>query len=177
MKSRGWARGGLRFQASCRSWTTWQVMPCMRKVCGTMCMMDPSCGTAVHRLAVHNHDWALPLVGIDKMYSSLGMQSPFLGAAGVGAFDPGWHTFRRNMGDAYKRNWAGPYDSPRTAPSARAKSCTYLRWFARPGKMPAEPYSMSSVSFPSRFPNSGDWCSSGRGPMTCQLSRAEWQGL
>ncbi len=44
------------------------------------------------------------------------------------------------MGDAYKRNWAGLHDSPRTAPSARAKFCTYLRWFARPGKMPAEPY-------------------------------------
>ncbi len=44
------------------------------------------------------------------------------------------------MGDAYKRNWAGLHDSPRTAPSARAKSCTYLRWFARPGKMPAKPY-------------------------------------
>ncbi len=66
------------------------------------------------------------------------MQSPFLGPAGVGAVDP--HTFRRNMGDAYKRNWAGLHDSPRTAPSARAKSCTYLRWFARPGRMPAEPY-------------------------------------
>ncbi len=50
------------------------------------------------------------------------------------------HTFRRNMNGAYKRNWAGLHDSPRTAPSARAKSCTYLRWFARPGRMPAEPY-------------------------------------
>ncbi len=39
-----------------------------------------------------------------------------------------------------QRNWAGLHDSPRMAPSARAKSCTYLRWFARPGKMPAEPY-------------------------------------
>ncbi len=44
------------------------------------------------------------------------------------------------MGDAYKGNWAGLHDSPRTAPSARAKSCMYLRWFARPGKMPVEPY-------------------------------------
>ncbi len=69
--------------------------------------VDPSCG-----------NWA---AGVDKMYSSLGMQSPFLGPAGVGAVDP--HTFRRNMGDAYKRNWAGLHDSPRTAPSARAKSC------------------------------------------------------
>ncbi len=66
------------------------------------------------------------------------MQSPFLGPAGVGAADP--HTFRRNMDDAYKRNWAGLHVSPRTAPSARAKSCTCLRWFARPGKMLAAPY-------------------------------------
>ncbi len=69
---------------------------------------------------------------------SLGMPSPFLGSAEVGAVDP--HTFRRNMGDAYKKNSAGLHDSPRMAPSARAKSCTYLRWFARPGKIPAEPY-------------------------------------
>ncbi len=47
------------------------------------------------------------------MYSILGMQSSFLGPAGVGAVDP--HTFRRNIGDAYKRNWAGLHDSPRTA--------------------------------------------------------------
>ncbi len=86
--------------------------------------VDPSCG-----------NWA---AGVDKMYSSLGMQSPFLGPAGVGAVDP--YTFRKNMGDAYKRNWAGLHDSPRTAPSARAKSCTCLRWFARPCRMPAEPY-------------------------------------
>ncbi len=96
--------------------------------------VDPSCG-----------NWA---AGVDTMYSSLGMQSPFLGPAGVGAVDP--HTFRRNMADAYKRSWAGLHDSPRgrTAPSARAKSCTYLRWFARPGKMPAEPYFELPISLP-----------------------------
>ncbi len=66
------------------------------------------------------------------------MRIAILGPAGVGAVDP--HTFRRDMGDAYKRNWAGLHVSPRTAPSACTKSCTYLRWFARPGKMPAEPY-------------------------------------
>ncbi len=32
------------------------------------------------------------------------------------------------------------HDASRAAPSARAKSCTYLRRFARPGRMPAEPY-------------------------------------
>ncbi len=103
------------------------------------------------------------MANIGHMYSSLGMQSPFLGPAGVGAIDPlDPHTFRRNMGDAFKRNWAGLYVSPRTAPSARAKSCTYLnlRWFARPGKMPAEPYFELPVSLPS----SGHWCSSGWGP-------------
>ena len=30
--------------------------------------------------------------------------------------------------------------SPRTAPSARAKLCTYLRWFARPDGCSVEPY-------------------------------------
>ncbi len=78
-------------------------------------------------------NWA---AGVDKVYSSLGMQSPFLGPAVVGAVDP--HTFGRAMDDAYKRNWAGLHDSPRTSPSARAKSCTHLRWFARPGEMPVQ---------------------------------------
>ncbi len=50
--------------------------------------MDPLCG-----------NWA---AGVDKVYSSLGMQSPFLGLTGVSVVDP--HTFRRNMGDAQKRN-------------------------------------------------------------------------
>ncbi len=38
-------------------------------------------------------DWA---ADVDKMYSSLGMQSPFLGPAGVGAVDP--HTFEEEHG-------------------------------------------------------------------------------
>ncbi len=33
------------------------------------------------------------------------------------------------------------------------------------------------LSFPSRFLSPGDWCNSGWGPMTCQLSRAAWHGL
>ncbi len=135
------------------------------KFCKTMWMM---------------HGWT-PYVAIGQQglirctpvlrHAKLGMQSPFLGPAGVGAVDP--HTFRRNMGDAYKRNWAGLHDSPRTAPSARATSCTYLRWFARPGKMPAEPYfelpiSLSKLRRLMQFRP---------GSMTCQLSRAAWQGL
>ncbi len=66
-------------------------MPCMRKFLRDNvhdARMDPTCG-----------NWA---AGVDKMYSGLGMQSPFLGPAGVGPVDP--HTCRRNMGDAYKRN-------------------------------------------------------------------------
>ncbi len=43
----------------------------------------------------------------------------------------------RGIGLVYMMLLARP---PRTAPSARAKSRTYLRWFARPGKLPAEPY-------------------------------------
>ncbi len=98
--------------------------------------MDPSCG-----------NWA---AGVDKMYYSLGMQSHFLGPAWVphvGAVDP--HAFRENMDDAYKLkgNWARPHDSPRTAPSARTKSCTYLHWFARPGKVPAEPHFAAHLAF------------------------------
>ncbi len=93
--------------------------------------VDPSCG-----------NWA---AGVDKMYFSLGMQSPFLGPAGVGAVDP--HTFRRNMGDAYKRNWAGLHDSPRTAPSVcanLARVCAGLLGQARCLQSPI-------LSFPSRF--------------------------
>ncbi len=98
--------------------------------------MDPSCG-----------NWA---AGVDKMYSSLGMQSPFLGPAGVGAVDP--HTFRRNMGDAYKRNWAGLHDSPRTDPLLAqnlARICAGLLGQARCLQSPI-------LSFASRFPSSGD---------------------
>ncbi len=34
----------------------------------------------------------------------------------------------------------GLHISPRGAPSRVAKLCTYLRWFARPGRVDTEPY-------------------------------------
>ena len=36
--------------------------------------------------------------------------------------------------------WQGLAISPRTVPSALAKLCTYLCWFARPDKVSGEPY-------------------------------------
>ncbi len=85
---------------------------------------DPSCG-----------NWA---AGVHKKYLSLGMQPPCVGQAGVRALDP--VIFRQKMGDEYKRVWADLHVSPRMAPSAGAISCTYLRWLAKPGKIPEEPY-------------------------------------
>ena len=86
-------------------------------------------------------NWA---AGVQKQYSSLGMPSPFAGQ-GLGAVDA--PVFRKKFADDYKKVWADLHVSPRTAPSARAKYCTYLRWFSRPGQMPAEPYFDLPISF------------------------------
>ena len=84
---------------------------------------DPLCG-----------NWA---AGVRKRYLSLSMQSPFT-SAGVCAVDA--PTFQKKLSDEYKLVWAGLHVSPRTAPTARAKFCTYFRWLSRPGGMPSEPY-------------------------------------
>ena len=65
------------------------------------------------------------------------MRSPF-SADGVQAIEA--PLFRQKMCGEYKSQWANLHVSPRTAPAARAKLCTYLRWFSRPGCMPSEPY-------------------------------------
>ena len=84
---------------------------------------DPHCG-----------NWA---AGVQKKYIELGMPAPF----SSGRLQPvNGPVFRQRLGQQYKSVWAGLHISPRTAPSSGAKKCTYLRWFARPGKMPAEPY-------------------------------------
>ena len=84
---------------------------------------DPLCG-----------NWA---AGIQKQYSTLGMLSPF-GGQGIRAVDA--PIFRQKFAHDHSRVWAHLHVLARTAPSARAKYCTYLHWFFRPGKMLAEPY-------------------------------------
>ena len=68
---------------------------------------------------------------------SLGMRSPFSAAGVQGIEAP---LFRQRLGAEYKSVWANLHVSPRVAPEKGVKLCTYLRWFARPGGMPAEPY-------------------------------------
>ena len=86
-------------------------------------LADPLCG-----------NWA---AGIHKQYIALGMRSPFSAAGVQGIEAP---LFRQRLGAEYKSVWANLHVSPRTAPKKGVKLCTYLRWFARPGGMPAEPY-------------------------------------
>ena len=79
-------------------------------------------------------NWA---AGVQKRYTSLGMASPFLGGRiqFVDAFG-----FQRAMLDRENEVWAGLNISPRSAPSKKAKLCTYLRWFPRPEQCSVEPY-------------------------------------
>ena len=48
--------------------------------------------------------------------------------------------FQRAMLDRENEVWAGLHISPRSAPSKKAKLCTYLRWFSRPERCSVEPY-------------------------------------
>ena len=79
-------------------------------------------------------NWA---AGIVRQYASLGMQSPF-SAGRVQSVDPA--TFTKAMSDRQASIWDGLHVCPRTAPSARAKLCTYQRWFSRPANTSFEPY-------------------------------------
>ena len=48
--------------------------------------------------------------------------------------------FQRAMRASESEVGAGPPTSPGSAPSRKAKLCTYLRWFSRPERCSLEPY-------------------------------------
>ena len=95
-------------------------------------ILSDNINDALHGASSHN--WA---AGIQKHYAHLGLASPFSGGK-LQNIDA--HGFQRAMLAQEDSVWQGLAISPRTAPSARAKLCTYLRWFARPGKVSGEPY-------------------------------------
>ena len=75
--------------------------------------------------------------GIVKQYSRLGMASPFSSSGITGLNSLG---FQANMKGQLCRVWDGLHVSPRTAPSKRAKLCTYFAWFLRPSQLKSVPY-------------------------------------
>ena len=79
-------------------------------------------------------NWA---AGVFKQYASLGLASPFSGGD-IHCINA--HGFQQAQLAREKSVWNGLHISPRNAPSARAKLCTYFRWFARPDCLSVEPY-------------------------------------
>ena len=77
-------------------------------------------------------NWA---AGVHRQYTSLGMVSPFLGGRFLDTFG-----FQRAMLARENDIWARLHNSPRSAPSKKAKVCAYLRWFSRPERWSVEPY-------------------------------------
>ena len=75
--------------------------------------------------------------GIVKQYSRLGMVSPF-SSSGITCLNS--LGFQANMKGLLCRVWDGLHVSPRTAPSKRAKLCTYFAWFLRPSQLKTVPY-------------------------------------
>ncbi len=112
-------------------------------------------------------NWA---AGVQRQYVSLGLPSPFLSGK-IQNLDV--HGFQQAMLAREKAVWDGLHVSPRTAPSARAKLCTYFRWFSRPDKCSVEPY----YELPLLSPNSGRSFISGWALMLCLLSRVDLASL
>ena len=71
-------------------------------------------------------NWAGDIV---KQYSRLGMASPF-SSSGIACLNS--LGFQANMEGQLKKVWGGLHVSPRTAPSKRAKLCTYFAWVSAP---------------------------------------------
>ena len=65
------------------------------------------------------------------------MASPFSSSGIVGLNSLG---FQANMKGQLSKVWNGLHVSPRTAPSKRAKLCTYFAWFLRPSQRKTVPY-------------------------------------
>ena len=86
--------------------------------------------------------------GIVKQYSRLGMVSPF-SSFGITCLNS--LGFQANMKGLLCRVWGGLHVSPRTAPSKRAKLCTYFAGFLRPSQLKTVPY----LSFQCPFPGYG----------------------
>ena len=74
---------------------------------------------------------------IVKQYSRLGMVSPFSSSGMTCLNSLG---FQANVKGQLCRIWDGLHVSPRTAPSKRAKLCTYFAWFLRPSQLKTVPY-------------------------------------
>ncbi len=123
---------------------TWQGMPCMRKFCGTTCMM---------------HEW-IPHVAAGQQ--ALIRRAPVLAGSPPSLVRLGWvlstHT---PSGGTWVMHTRGIglvcmillAQLPLLAQN-HARICTGLLGQARCLQSPI-------LSFPSRFPSSGDWCSSG----------------
>ena len=82
----------------------------------------PSCG-----------NWA---GGIVRQYSRLGMASPF--SSGITGLN--YLGFQAKMKGQLCKIWNGLHVSPRTAPSQRAKLCTYFAWFLLASQFKTVPY-------------------------------------
>ena len=65
------------------------------------------------------------------------MGSPFI-SSGTGALDS--LGFMSRLAKRREQVWGDSHVSPRTAPSKRAKLCTYHHWFSRPSNLRFEPY-------------------------------------
>ena len=65
------------------------------------------------------------------------MASPFSSSGIVGLNPLG---FQANMKGQLCKVGDGPHVSPRTAPSKRAKLCTYFAWLLRPSQLKTVPY-------------------------------------
>ena len=72
-----------------------------------------------------------------SQYSRPGMASPF-SSSGITCLNS--LGFQANMEGELKKVRGGLHVSPRTAPSKRAKLCTYFAWFLRPSHLQTVPY-------------------------------------
>ena len=126
LKCHGCIVGGTRLLASCIACPT-----CLRTAFMLRSSRDNIADAQEHP---SYGNWA---GGIVKQYSRLGMVSPF-SSSGITCLNS--LGFQANMKGQLCRVWDGLHVSPRTAPSKRAKLCTYFAWFLRPSQLKTVPY-------------------------------------